>query len=335
MIKCQLRFLSLLISTATLFSGLPLLAQESPSNMFETNTETAKCRQNFPSQSEMLKQLNNAEMEAPLISAGIGGLLLQNQNERLVRSYQILVADKAYNNGYLTIQKDLDLWDLFKDGSCKNTICAAQKVFGKEKGVLYLYVAWKYGLVMSPLGYDKIKAPSPAQEEQRKAYFTIRDWNLEELTPYLSAIAQLPKSLYPVPWTRFNMAGIVNPLNPLIYSNGTILFYTPTESLTDSQKEHTTYHEIAHAIGGATGSDWSPDWLKASGWVVNENKKFVRTRDSEFISLYSKQDYFEDFAETFTFYRFNPAKLKERSPLRYEYMKMHIYMGQEYLQECN
>ncbi len=69
----------------------------------------------------------------------------------------------------------------------------------------------------------------------------------------------------------------------------------------------------------------------------NKTKRLLldmKNDDSEsFISGYAKTNPLEDIAESITAYRFNPKKLKELSPKRYEYLKNKVFMGIEYLSD--
>jgi hypothetical protein len=70
--------------------------------------------------------------------------------------------------------------------------------------------------------------------------------------------------------------------------------------------------------------------MAASGWEEKDDS-FINTRPQEFVSRYAAKDFFEDFAESFTYYRYYPQTLKAKSPLRYEYLKKVVYGGREYL----
>jgi hypothetical protein len=122
----------------------------------------------------------------------------------------------------------------------------------------------------------------------------------------------------------------MNPVNPNVLSNGTIQYYASMDMMSDSEKEQTTFHEIGHNYGLYYGVDRSKEWLLASNWIV-KNGKFVNARPEEFVSEYASKDFFEDFAESFMYYRYYPHALKNKSPARYEYLRAKIYGGQEFL----
>jgi hypothetical protein len=54
-----------------------------------------------------------------------------------------------------------------------------------------------------------------------------------------------------------------------------------------------------------------------------------------FVSRYAQTNPLEDIAESITAYRFNPEKLKEISPQRYNYIKEKVFLGVEYLTDSS
>ena len=83
-----------------------------------------------------------------------------------------------------------------------------------------------------------------------------------------------------------------------------------------------------------TDFDLSADELQES---FNKTKRLLLEMKNDntesFISGYAKTNPLEDIAESITAYRFNPKKLKELSPERYEYLKEKVFMGVEYLSD--
>lgn len=292
----------------------------------DLSTDQAQCRKPLPSLAAMRAEILAVSAQDPHAGDGVGGLRLQNENRRLIEAYKYLTSHKTYR---FMLDQPIDNWHLFKDLKCDKALCAAEAVFGPEDGVLYLYIAMKYKVVLSSLGFDRLKLPAGADPKEFAAYFTVRPWKKAELKPYLEALTMLPAVEMPR-YIRMTHSGIVNPMNPNILSNGTIQFYSTIDSLSDSHKEHTTFHEIAHSYGTFLGFDSSKEWLKASGWQA-QGKNLVNVRPHEFVTAYASQDIFEDFAESFTYYRYYPQVLKQKSPLRYEYLKKHVYKGKEYL----
>ncbi|KYG64702.1 hypothetical protein AZI86_10855 [Bdellovibrio bacteriovorus] len=290
------------------------------------STDQALCRKPFPTHEAMKAEILAVSHSGAKSSLGVGGLAIKDENAKLIEAYRYLVTYKSYK---FKPEQDIDFWTKFKDLKCDKALCAAEAVFGSEDGVLYLYVAMKYKIILSHLGFDRLKAPTPKDQDEFDAYFKVRPWSKAELGPYLNALTMLPAIQLPT-YVRMNHSGILNPVNPNVLSNGIIQFYKPMDAMSDSHKEHTTFHEIAHNYGTFYGLDSSQEWLKASGWVEKE-KHFINERPQEFVTDYASKDFFEDFAESFTYYRYYPQVLKLKSPLRYEYFKKTLYKGQEFL----
>ena len=105
----------------------------------------------------------------------------------------------------------------------------------------------------------------------------------------------------------------------------------------DKQFKATAAHEIAHAIAGhGKGPGFDPrdckeypnpddnplmqEFKKAAGW--NEaGDTLVETNDDKAPTDYAKTNPDEDFAESAMLYQYDPDKLKQQSPARYEFMK--------------
>lgn len=301
---------------------------------FEKGVDTSQafCRKPFPSNAQMKVELEAlTHQEGAKEKMAVGGPVLRDEHPRLLEAYRYLVTYKKYEMGKYKIDDVIDFWNLFEKSKCDKALCAAQTVFGEEEGLLQLYVAAKYGVVLSHLGFDRLKPPAAADQKEFDAYFKVRPWKREELGPYLQALTMLPEGLQ-LPFTRMTHAGIVNPVNANVLSNGVIQFYSSIDSLSDSQKEQTTFHELAHNYGSAFGLDTSKEWWDAAGWV-QEGETFKNIRPEEFITAYAKGNFFEDFAESVTYYRYYPHKLKAKSPARYEYIKKTLFAGKEFLSE--
>lgn len=318
--------LPLFLSPAGQAQSLPMTSLESP--LVE---QAPHCRKSFPTLSQMKAELEALSQTAPLVNTGVGGLALQNENQQLAAAYRELTTYKTYQ---ARPQTEIDFWHLFKDSSCRKALCGIEKVYGPERGPLYLYVMTKYGLNLSHLGYDRLRAPTPADQPLFESYFFVRSWELSELPPYLRAIFELPENQLPVFPTRMTHSGIAHRENPNIVSNGIIQFYTPIDTKTDMQKERTTYHEIAHALGTSRRLDTSPEWIRISGWVLIDGKP-VQPNKNGLVTQYAGKDLFEDFAESFVYYRYEPETLLALSPERYQYMKDKVFGGREYLKSLS
>lgn len=288
------------------------------------------CPKTLPTQSEMLQKLQELSAESPQKDYGVGGLFIKKENTKLIDAYRKLV---TYKDTKLRPFKDIDFYARFKESPCHKALCAAQTIFGNEMGLVYLYYVAIYGINLSSLGYDRLTLPDPRYVLEFKAWYTVRPWkSLEEMAPMLKAVVNLPQNLIPMTNTRMLHSGIVNPVKSTILANGLITFYTPFDNLGDVEKETITYHELGHTVGTEGQFDISDEWLEAAGWQVQGNQ-VINLRPEELLSDYAvyKSDCFEDFAETFMYYRYRPMELLIKSPSRYSYMKKYIYKGLEYL----
>jgi hypothetical protein len=282
----------------------------------------------FPDQSTMLSRLKNISATAPLINYSVGGFAMKSENKDLVEAYHMLTSYKNYKGAPAS---DIDFWRVLKNEPCDKALCAAEKIFGQKNGLLFLYVAVVYGVNMSPLGFDKLFPPTKSESDLRnfKAWYTVRPWHNDEFTPYLNALAKIPVHLQKMKYVRMNPSGIIHPDGKHILANGLIVTYLPFEKLPDYLKEQTIYHELGHNIANTNNIDSSEEWLAASGWVI-ENDQFINHSPKNFISEYAKKDFFEDFAESFRAYRYEPEALYKKSIQRYEYMKKFLYDNVEY-----
>jgi hypothetical protein len=274
------------------------------------------------------------------MTRSVGGTTFWNQPALFINVYRELT---SYKNYKLRSSKDIDFWHLFKNRPCETTLCAAQKVFGEEKGAFYLAFMAKTGLNLSPLGYDRLKAPvfrgetKPSDEtlKEFRSLYMVRTWQDHELDPYLKAVMSLPAHFFPLPATRFLPAKHAHHKGDHLHANATMLFYPNLFKQDKAYQRYTTVHELAHVISSAQGFDFDKEWIGLSWKKSIDGKTFVHKND-HFVSAYAKATFFEDFAESFAAFRFNPSKLKKLAPLKYEYMKNKVFKGHSYLEtsEC-
>lgn len=99
-----------------------------------------------------------------------------------------------------------------------------------------------------------------------------------------------------------------------------------------NEKVATITHELGHrsAYLNKNNLDESAAWENASGWQTGADEKPFNNRMTGWVSDYAKTNPREDYAETYTLYRFNPRRLKQVSPERYQFMKEQVFKGIEY-----
>lgn len=286
---------------------------------------------------EVIKKIKDNDQTR---TQSVGGITFKDGSQKLGAAYKYLTSHLDYK---LRPARDIDYWWLFKDGRCQDAPCAASEVFGSDKGAFYLGFLLETGLSLSTLGYSKLEVPlfndeTVAPEErvaEFNAYYKVREWEQDELTPYLKGIYSLPKSLYPLPPTRFSMGTHDHHRGKQVHSNATIIMYPEMAYQDDEYKTYTTVHEIGHVLGASLNLDSSKEWTSISWEYSQEQNRVLRKSPQAFVSNYAKVDFFEDFAESFAAYRFSPEKLKAASLKKYNFMKEKVFSGFEFISEVS
>ena len=222
------------------------------------------------------------------------------------------------------LDKKFDLSSFHKKDAptCKNTLCAAQHIFGHTKGLLILWAYLKFGTNLSPLS-DLNADP--------------KGLSLESLKAILAAAMLVPEHLKKV---ALQSSGFFR------YRKGTTLsFYEgrkvvansfggvfdPIDHLSFTEKIYFFVHELAHRarLIRQPALDESSDWMKVAGWK-NESQPQDQVNKGAWVSKYARANAFEDFAETYSLYRLDPERLKKASEAKYEFMRDHVFEGIEY-----
>ncbi|MCF8058401.1 MAG: hypothetical protein K9K67_03835 [Bacteriovoracaceae bacterium] len=282
--------------------------------------------------------INSVKERDQLKTASIGGLLVEEESVKLTAAYRYLTSHLDYK---LRPAKDIDYWHLFKDGQCKDVVCAAKEVFGPETGSFYMGLLLETGLNLSALGYSLLKPPIFQGETEASAntiadfngLYRVRAWQEEELQGYLEGIYSLPSSLYPLPPTRLAQSTHEHRRGPQVHSNATIIMYPAMLELEKEYQKYTMVHEIGHVIASHFGLDTNPLWFEISWQIDRERNQVLRKNETSFVSAYARQDIFEDFAESFAAFRFNPKSLLAHSPEKFNFIKERVFKGQDYLSE--
>jgi len=111
-------------------------------------------------------------------------------------------------------------------------------------------------------------------------------------------------------------AGRFLPLFRQISVYGTIDVLQSADELLD-----TITHEVGHNAHYNIRLD---NWELALQWTE------LHKQNRGFVSDYARTNEFEDFAESYWVYVRNPERLKATSPEKYEFMRQHVFTGQEY-----
>jgi len=282
--------------------------------------------------------INSIKLKDQKATASVGGLLVKDESIKLTAAYRYLTSHLDYK---LRPIQDIDYWHLFKDGLCEDVQCAAEQVFGSEQGSFYLGFLLETGLNLSALGYSKLKPPIFSGESQASldtiadfnGLYQVRPWQKEELSGYLEGVYSLPPSLYPLPPTRLAQSTHQHRNGAQVHSNATIIMYPAMLELDKDYQKYTMVHEIGHVLGSTLRLDSDPEWIDISWHFDRENNRVLRKNESSFVSAYAKQDFFEDFAESFAAFRFNPEALLAHSPEKFNFIKEKVFKGQDYLSE--
>lgn len=217
--------------------------------------------------------------------------------------------------------------------SCKKALCAAQKIFGNDVGPQMLFLAEKFGINTSPYSFTNADFFTPSEIAD-----VIRTFELvhKEQLP-LKFNQQLIR--FKRGYTRASY-GAENG----VVANATIELFDNWTNQDSVMRQYSLYHEFAHNYSDNQFSDYdrSTTWLNLSGWKETKKGEFDSARKTimkghPFVSRYGQENPFEDFAESITSYRFNPALLKRKSENKYNLIKTYVFDGIEFTspQSCN
>lgn len=283
-------------------------------------TLRAPCKGRVPSPQDMQVWMENNQSQERL-NASIHGIQLENESPENIETLRLLLSARdELLNPDPTAQRSFT-------SQCKKVDCVARELFG-ETALETLYLQRRYGFNASHLAYTR-SVP----------------WKKTELHSAMIGILDFPPGLYPLwksrPFTRFLPGQLPSSQYPSsTVAEANVRFFDNWANSTEGQRQATSMHEIGHAIAGETRIDYSPQWLKLSGWEqrqtqVNGQVRYheYATKRSALVSGYGTTSAIEDFAETVAAYRYNAAFLKDRSPEKYEFIKHSIFNGVEYLNE--
>jgi len=94
-------------------------------------------------------------------------------------------------------------------------------------------------------------------------------------------------------------------------ANTVITVFSVWDNLPSNEEKIATFiHEIGHNIRSRLKQDESNRWLDFSGWPEKEGE-LVPTIKDQLVSIYGATKPPEDFAETFTVFRYNLELLKK------------------------
>jgi len=200
--------------------------------------------------------------------------------------------------------------------------------YGEKQGVQLLYMLAKYGFNGSPLASSEVIEFSEF-------------WFSYELDKVISALSDLPDDIFPLqqirPLVRYKRGNIKEACEETgnVVGNSFIKIFDCMSHQPYYHHQHIIVHEVGHVIGVQKGLHHSPEWHSFADWeetnVPNGNSGFhsnyeYNNRNCLF-SRYSRTNPREDFAESVTAYRYNPERMKEKCPQKYDYLKEKVFNG--------
>ncbi|MBV2167804.1 MAG: hypothetical protein KUL82_03765 [Bdellovibrio sp.] len=211
--------------------------------------------------------------------------------------------------------------------SCKKALCAAQAIFGKEVGPQMLFIMDKFDVNTSPFSFmnaDLFTASEIAD--------VIRTF---ELIP----TQQLPfkSNQQLIKFKRGYTRASYGDDGDLVLANAVMELFDGWSKKSSLVRQYTLFHEFAHNYANSQFADYdrSATWLTLSNWKESKAGEFTIEKKKllqghPFVSKYGETNPFEDFAESVTSYRLNPALLQAKSPDKYNLVKLMVFDGVEF-----
>ncbi len=255
------------------------------------------------------------------IDADIHGVRITGENPRLVDAFKKLTTmrntfgDREEPSAQVNIQA---LYNV--NPACSKVLCAVEKIWGPSMGQKILLMHLKYGVNPSELSIDQSSR-----------------YSQNELDDLLLALGDVPLELRN--WVKPNQPFVHYERGqmPLIHqgtkteADANVRFYDGWSKKNSLGRQYVAFHEIAHNISHYLGDlDGSPDWLSSAGWT-RMGDVWEKGAHHCAVSNYGSRHPDEDFAETFSAYRYNGRTLKERCPEKYHFMKERVFRNREYL----
>jgi len=211
-----------------------------------------------------------------------------------------------------------------KNKKCTNALCSSKAIFGEEKGVKILWAYLKFGTNMSP--YSRLNAdPRGLSDITLNAALVA----IEATPDHLKERTLADNGFY-----RYKRGKklAIHPEDSLVVANAEGAIFDPIDHESYAGQVGILVHELGHRSSYIDGEelDESSKWHEASGWKEEKGENFSNKSKKGWVSEYSKTNPAEDFAETYTIYRFDPKKLKKTSPARYNYMKENVFQNIEF-----
>lgn len=274
------------------------------------------CRKEVPS----LREMENAYrsfFNSPVNSREVAGIEITDEPSELIDALEDLLVQKNYLD---QIEKTADIASQVPS-NCNKVRCAAEAIFGKGLGNKLLYLK-TYGFNSSEFSFE-----NRSRLTENEADNLVR------------SAQSFPKNFFPIvpnkQLTKFERGKMIASHSSSVIAFAAISFYDTWSEFSDEKMEYVAIHEMAHYIDREFEVSESPEWMELSGWVdegytpsggiiQNASKKH------SFCSHYAETNPAEDFAESLAAYRYNPDLLNAVSSDKYNFIKEHIFAGQEF-----
>lgn len=215
----------------------------------------------------------------------------------------------------LTVKKHKSIKkDLIK--KCLNSDCILKSIFGKRESTLLLALLYYHHVNAS---YIMTNGPKITLKNLETLFQSFQHFtkvkNGEKLLRKVSHSIRIQDnsavdcSKRILRKTASASAGLIS-----LYSNW--LYCLP-----EKKRIKSIIHEVGHSISASFNYlALAPSWTTLSRWQVLSRYNHKRDNTACFISLYAKVDAYEDFAESFLNYVYDPLKLKNQCSEKFTYM---------------
>lgn len=244
---------------------------------------------------EINSKIDELIKDAGVRTISLHGVDLVGENEVLVNAFERLFTRTGHFNPRDVLQEQVHFGAPISE-DCKKVICVLERVWGKKKGVKILWAFLRYGFNLSEYAYEDSDTAT-----------------LAEVDDILQTLRLLPKaSSYifhkNIPFVPYrNITGKKAEPGKGVLADSSIFYYEVLRQKNSAARIRAFYHELGHL-----------HLARASEKVRRRWRDFALTCH---VSRYGATSSGEDFAETYTMYRFNEKGLKELCPEKYSFMR--------------
>lgn len=296
--------------------------------------QDANCRLKFPVTTAEIDSYYKRLPPEPGYEAGtteVFGIQLENERPHLVLALSKLLYP-AHEGTQIegtpeNFQKKYNI-----NPSCNKALCAAQKIFGKEVGPQMLFIMDKFDVNTSPFSF--VNADLFTASEIADVIRTFELMPTRQLP--LKSNQQLIKFKRGYTRASYGEDG------DLVLANAMMELFDGWSKKSSLVRQYTLFHEFAHNYANNQFADYdrSATWLTLSNWKETKDGEFTIEKKKllqghPFVSKYGETNPFEDFAESVTSYRLNPALLKTKSPDKYNLVKLMVFDGVEFTSQTS